>query len=430
MKKLAETPLFFDLTGISTSQARAPLTDAALTQAWERLSARFRSREIAFFDSVVDEELSQIRACEELAHKILARGTFQDCLFLGIGGSSLGPLSLLNALEEKCTSRLKIHVLENPDPLEWKATLQRLKPESTLVVCVTKSGTTFETLAQFLNALEWIGPERRKTHVVAITDPAKGDLRKFAQDYSIPTLAIAPAIGGRFSVFTPVGLFAAALAGLNPRTFLQGAAEVRETFTHAPDLAHPVLAIARALLDQSGDITTHVCMPYSSRLRTFADWFVQLWGESLGKDGRGFTPLAALGAVDQHSILQLLRDGPKDKSTLLMGVREVVDPVPIARAPRSPSGQSYPAFEILEGNTLHQLLRIERSAIERVFRNQARSVWTLEIERLDERNLGALYFTFCVLTAFTGTLMGVEPFDQPGVEEGKIYIRDSLKSTS
>jgi glucose-6-phosphate isomerase len=169
-------------------------------------------------------------------------------------------------------------------------------------------------------------------------------------------------------------------------------------------------------------------MPYSSRLRTLGDWFVQLWGESLGKDGKGFTPIAALGATDQHSILQLLRDGPDDKVTMFLTVDQIEDEAKVPRLPLLRMA-NLPAFKILEGTSLHSLLRYEYQATSLVLTRQNRPNFTIQLDRLDERAMGALYFAFSVLTAVTGTMWNVNPFDQPGVEEGKVYIKKSLSQT-
>jgi glucose-6-phosphate isomerase len=317
--------------------------------------------------------------------------------------------------------------VDNPDPYEWKRTLAGLKPHSTLVVVIAKSGTTFETMAQLLLACEWLGKERWKSHLVAVTDPVKGDLRTFAQHEGIPTLAIAPSIGGRFSIFSPVGIFAAAIAGLDAQAFLTGAKQVRDHMEKAPVEKNPLFILGYDLLRHAEKRNIHVCMPYSTRLRLIGDWFVQLWGESLGKDGKGFTPIAAVGATDQHSILQLLRDGPDDKVTFFLTLDRVADEVKIPRLQTLPGQQTHlPSFRLLEGHSLQELLTVEYRATSLVLTKQGRPNVTFQLDQLDERSLGALYFGLCVLTAFTGTLWGVNPFDQPGVEEGKVYIRESL----
>lgn len=421
--RLGNTPLTFDWSNILRKFDPDPET---LKEAWGPMRERLNPNDAGFYASPIENEISQAQESQALAESILRKGQMTDCLFLGIGGSALGPICLLSALSEKCTTGIRFHFVENPDPMEWKSVLGRLKADSTLVCSVTKSGTTFETMAQTLLALDWLGKERWKTHFVAITDPVKGDLRAFANREGLMSLSIAPSVGGRYSLFTPVGLFPAALSGLDVQGFLNGAKLVRDYTEKTPLEKNPIFILASELVRLYPKRTTHVCMPYSTRLRLFGNWFVQLWGESLGKNGKGFTPLAAVGATDQHSLLQLLRDGPDDKVTLFLTVDQVADEVKIPASPTQDGGKTYPAFKILEGHTLHELLDVEYKAISLVLTKQMRSHATIGLDRLDERSLGALTFSFCILTVATAALWGVDPFDQPGVEEGKIYIRESL----
>jgi glucose-6-phosphate isomerase len=397
-----------------------------LSSAWGELKARFSSGEVGFYDAPMKNEISQAAESIQLAETLMKKRPFRNCLFLGIGGSSLGPLTLLSALHERCNSGLKFHFMENPDPIEWKTTLSHLDPETTLVCAVTKSGTTFETIAQLLLVMEWLGRERLRTNLVAITDPAKGDLCAFAKQEDLPTLHIAPSIGGRFSVFSPVGLFPAALAGLNIAEFVQGAKQVRDYMEKAPVEKNPMMILGQELIRHFPGRSVHVCMPYSTRLRSFGQWYVQLWGESLGKDGKGFTPLAAVGATDQHSILQLLRDGPDDKVTTFLTVDQMGDEVKIPRTYPTKGKASFDSFKLLEGHSLQELLTTEYRATALVLAKRNRPTISVQLDRLDERAMGSLFFAFSCLTAVTGTLWKVNPFDQPGVEEGKIYIRQSL----
>ena len=423
--RFGSAPLTLDWTGLKGR----PFDEAAgarAREAHDQLMARVQSGEIGFYRAPSDVTLSQVEASRALASQLKAENRFTDCLVLGIGGSSLGPISLLNALADRVKSGIRFHFQENPDPNDWKSTLARLKPESTLVVAITKSGTTFETLAQLLLALEWLGRERWSKQLVALTDPQKGDLRKFALQEKISTLEIAPSIGGRFSLFTPVGLFIAELAGLDSAALLKGAQDVRDHLEKCAPAKNPLFQLAHLLMERAESHPTHVCMPYSTRLRSMGDWFVQLWGESLGKDGKGFTPLAACGAIDQHSILQLLRDGPNDKITGFMTVDRVADPVSIPKLAGTEGSRPYPAFRLLEGHTLQELLLTEYQAIARVLSNQGRPHFTWRLDDLSERSVGAQYFALAYLTAHIGMLMKVDPFDQPGVEEGKVYIRESL----
>jgi glucose-6-phosphate isomerase len=380
---------------------------------------------VGFYHAATQEELSQLSASRTLAQAFLKEGTFTDVLFLGIGGSALGPICLLSALEDRRKTTIRFHFAENPDAIDWRLTLQKLDPSKTLVCAVTKSGGTLETISQLLIALEWLGKTRWKTHLLAITDPKKGDLRQFATDQGLRTLSIAPSIGGRFSIFSPVGLFASELAGLDTEAFIKGATQVFDYCEKQPLEKNALMIFASELIRHAQSRPVHVCMPYSTRLRMVGDWFVQMWGESLGKDGKGFTPIAAVGATDQHSILQLLRDGPDDKITWFVTLGEVED-VKIPSAPRSPSGGGYPSFDLLQGHTLQELLMTEYRATSLVLSKARRPQVTFQLDALDERSIGALLYAWSVLTAMTGALWGVNAFDQPGVEEGKIYTRDAL----
>ena len=430
--RLGQSPLTFDWTSmLRPNRPGSGVGDnkVLFAETWKKMTSRFESGDVGFFNAPIENKFSQVDESIALAEQILAKGIFTDCLFIGIGGSSLGPISLLSALRHKTSKSLNIHFMENPDPTDWKSCIAGLNPKSTLVCVVTKSGTTFETISLFLLALEWLGKDRWKSHAMAITDPEKGDLRTFAKTHGLQTLAIASSMGGRFSIFTPVGLFPAVLAGLSVRDFLLGARQIRDYVEKASPEKNPLFILSHDLILNFPKRSVHVCMPYSTQLKQLSSWFVQLWGESLGKDGKGFTPLAAIGTNDQHSILQLLRDGPDDKVTTFVTIDQVEDPVQIPRIARLTgdwTAPSLPSFALLEGHTLQDLLRIEYRAISLVLTKRSRPHFTIQMDKLDERAMGALYFAYSVMTAFTGALWDVNPFDQPGVEEGKIYIRDSL----
>jgi glucose-6-phosphate isomerase len=429
--RLGHSPITLDWSNLSRIPSGSGIGPSApdrdqFLEVWQKLRGRFERNEVGFYRAVSDSALSQSQESVALASEILATEIFTDCLFLGIGGSALGPISLLSALKDRVQGKIRFHFMENPDPVEWKTVISGLNPAKTLVCAVTKSGTTFETMAQLLCALDWLGKDRWKSHVVAITDPAKGDLKIFAQQQGIRTLHIDPSIGGRFSIFSPVGLFPMALAGLSGKDFLTGAVQIRDFVEKVSPEKNPLFILGHDLIRHFTKRPIHVCMPYSTQLKLLGTWFVQLWAESLGKDGKGFTPLAAVGATDQHSILQLLRDGPDDKVTLFITVDQVQDEVKIPRPLKGTESERLQAFAILDNHSLHELLRVEYRAISLVMTRRDRPHLTFQLDRLDERSLGALYYAFSILTAFTGTLWGVNPFDQPGVEEGKVYIREAL----
>lgn len=421
--RFGSAPLLLDWSGIPTEIS--PARREELDSLWRKTLSGLHENLSGFYNAVTDPLLSQIGPSRDLAQSFLDSGTVKDCIFIGIGGSSLGPLFLIDALKHRATTPVRFHFFENPDPIDWSHRIARLDPAQTLVCVVTKSGTTYETLSIFMLAYDWLLRSLGKTgaaqRCVAITDPEKGELLEFARKENIATLSIAPSVGGRFSIFTPVGLFAGALAGLDMQALLQGARKVRDYCEKASIEKNNFMIWAEALFSRAATHRTHVMMPYSTPLRLLADWWVQLWAESLGKDGKGFTAVPALGAIDQHSMLQLLRDGPNDKVIWFLNISDLGPKVKIPSI-----GFKVKTFDLLEGQELGDLLNTEFRAIQKVMSNQKRPHLQLQIDALHEESLGSLFFTFSVLTAYMGALLGVNPFDQPGVEEGKIYIRERL----
>ncbi len=381
------------------------------TAAWTNARARLAKNESGYFNAPIDDTLSQQRACTQLAQKVRARFSFTDVILIGIGGSSLGPIALIEALG---TSRaVDFTFLENPDATDIARKLARLIPESTLVVIVTKSGGTFETLAISNEVINWLGTSRIKNQVIAVTDPTKGDLREWSKKYEVDTLAIAPSIGGRYSVFTPVGLFLLELAGHSSQKFLEGANTARTQIERDPTA---LCTWAASLLRHSEDAPIHVMMTYSTVGRFLANWWVQLWSESLGKNRKGFTAVASVGATDQHSSFQLVRDGPRDKMIWF---------VTWERATALPASGG--VFPTMSGIALQDLIAIEYAAIKKVCMTQNIPHLALTLKGHNAESYGEVMFTLCALTSLMGELLGVNPYDQPGVEEGKVYIEEGLR---
>jgi glucose-6-phosphate isomerase len=400
---------------------RASFSDPALDSAWTELTARFESGEIGFFGSVEKEEVSNLEETRSIVQGL--KGQFDDCLYLGIGGSSLGPQAVLDALSNEIDSEApRIHFLDHPGSDRWMQTLRGLNPERTLVCSVTKSGSTFETLSQTLLALDWLGKGRWKTHFLAITDPKNGDLRSWVEEKGLRSLPIHPSLGGRFSVFSPVGFVPMELAGISTEAFVSGARQARSRVLAGESWVRECVELFLSTKDSHPQ---HVSMPYTYSLRTLGAWFVQLWGESLGKDGQGFTPLAAVGPTDQHSLLQLLRDGPNDKITLFVTTPRLSTDQTVPRS-LAPEFGDRPSFTRLLGHSLDELVAIEHAAIEKVLSNQDRPAATFHLESLDAAHVGEFMMDWAVVTSWLGTALKLNPFDQPGVEEGKIYIKESL----
>jgi glucose-6-phosphate isomerase len=361
---------------------------------------------------------------------------FDHVLVLGIGGSALGVKALLNALREPGWNELsdegrefypRLTVLDNVDPSTVAAALRRIDPRRVLVNVVSKSGGTAETMAQYLVVRAWLEEvlgQAVNRHLVFTTDPARGALREIANRDGIAALEVPPEVGGRFSVLSPVGLLPAALVGIDIEQLLAGA-------RHALDAAQPdeLLknrpALYSALL-WSADTTLgaklHVLMPYSDRLREFAEWYRQLWAESLGKAqdrrgslvNRGPTPIAAVGATDQHSQVQLFMEGPFDKVVSFVTVENFGNDVAIPQRSDQPADLAY-----LPGHTLGELLRAEQEATAAALARMGRMNSTLELPDLSARSLGEAIMFFQIATGYAGAWYGVNPFDQPGVELGK-----------
>jgi glucose-6-phosphate isomerase len=359
-------------------------------------------------------------------------------LVLGIGGSALGTKALLNALRPPAWNELddegrdffpRLTVLENIDPVSVAAALGRIDPRRVLVNVISKSGGTAETMAQYLVVRAWLeqalGPAAYR-HLVFTTDPARGALRELAQRERIATLDVPPDVGGRFSVLSPVGLLPAALVGIDIEGLLEGAGHALNR-SEADDLLQNSAALYAALhweADVALGANVHVVMPYADQLRNFAEWYRQLWAESLGKRvdraGRtvnvGPTPVAAVGATDQHSQVQLFMEGPFDKVITFVTVEDFGQDVEIPR----PSASALPSdLEYLPGHTLGELLQAEFRATSAALAQMGRMNCTLRLSDLSAATVGEALMFLQVATGYAGVWYGIDPFDQPGVELGK-----------
>lgn len=409
---------------------------------WAQASDAFRSAfagfekrraagELGFLALPTDESLH--RQSTDFAARV--RGKFDEIVVLGIGGSALGPIALRTALLAPAWNTLtkeerrgipRLHVLDNVDPHTISALLDRLSLERTLFVVTSKSGGTAETMAQYLVVRGRLSGKVADVtnHLVFITDPAKGALREIAKNDGIPALDIPPAVGGRFSVLTPVGILPAALLGMDTAGLLAGAQEIIDR-CKTDDLAkNPagIFASLQFLADTKLGRHIQVLMPYSDPLRDMADWFVQLWAESLGKHrkpgdaGVGPTPLGALGATDQHSKVQLFMEGPPDKTVTFIAVAEGGPKVTIPKLHQDVKELGY-----LGGHDLGELLAIEQQATAGALARRGRPNMTIHVDKVDAHTVGALFTLMEIATIYAGEMYGVNPLDQPGVELGKQF---------
>ncbi|MCL2574924.1 MAG: glucose-6-phosphate isomerase [Defluviitaleaceae bacterium] len=370
-------------------------------------------------DDIVEEIL-------EYVAEVLPR--IDTLVVLGIGGSALGPIALQAALHSPLYNfgnRPRLFVLDNIDPTTIKSVFAMLSLETTLFSVVSKSGATSETMAQFMIVKEMLetrlGKERAAKHIVCTTDTENGNLIKIAKVEGYKTFYVPNGVGGRFSQLCPVGLLPAAFCGLDIRALLAGAAEMDRAIEGNPHNMAYMFAILHYLTLKNGKNIT-VMMPYSDNLKYTADWFAQLWGESLGKrydnNGNevfvGQTPVRALGATDQHSQVQLYMQGPFDKVVVFLAVDEFACDIDIPK-----TFEDMPSIGFLGGNTLATLLNTQQKTTAYALQKAGRPNMSITLAKIDEHIMGQLFYMLEVATAFAGELLNIDAFDQPGVEEGK-----------
>lgn len=363
-------------------------------------------------------------------------GQFENLVVLGIGGSALGNTALQSALNPPTYNLLpaalrhghpRMFVVDNVDPANFKAVLGLCDAKTTLFNVVSKSGETAETAAQFMivrDILRTALGERWAAHVVAVTDPAKGTMRAICDDAGITTLPVPEGVGGRFSVLSPVGLFSASMCGIDTGALLGGAKAMDQRCTRDRLTENPAAMLAFLLVElgtRKGK-PNHVLMPYANSLYSLADWYRQLWAESLGKKTdlsgetvyTGFTPIKALGTTDQHSQVQLYREGPNDKVIGFVEVESFGDD-----GQAIPTGMGVDELAYLEGKSLAQLLNAEKRATEYALVASSRPNFTITFPVIDAHHVGEFIALWEIATAYAGLMLNIDAYDQPAVETGK-----------
>jgi glucose-6-phosphate isomerase len=399
---------------------------------WERW------RELPF-EPVRSKHVSEIKRIVESCDGGKPGCKFESMIVLGIGGSALGNSALQAALNSPMHNSLdaskrpgpRLFVIDNVDPVFFGSVLDFCESQpgglsKTLINVVSKSGETAETAAQFMivrDKLKKALGDSYAKNIVAITDPAKGTMRQICDAEKYVTLPVPDGVGGRFSVLSPVGLFSAAMCGIDIDSLLNGAADMdrRCSTQNLVDNPAAMLAFLLVELGTSKGKTNHVMMPYSNQLYLLADWYRQLWAESLGKEHdkqgeevfSGFTPIKALGATDQHSQIQLYREGPNDK---VIGLLEVAN---FSRDVNIPKGLGIDATAYLEGSTLQTLLNAEKRATEYALLESQRPNYTIRFPQIDAYHVGQFIQLWQVATAYAGLLLNIDAYDQPAVELGK-----------
>ena len=360
------------------------------------------------------------------------RDGFDDVVILGTGGSSLGGRTLC-ALAPIDYPALhdgpRLHFVDNVDPHTFDLLIAGIDWTRTGVIAISKSGSTAETMAQFAvlskTLREHVADDRVSDHVAIITEPKPSPLTSMAEKLDCRRLAHDPKVGGRYSALSVMGLLPAAIAGLDITSIRAGAAEV---FGAIPDgnpagFAPAEGAAVSVALERTQRATTTVLMPYCDRLADFGLWYRQLWAESLGKSGEGTTPIRAIGTVDQHSQVQLYLDGPADKMYTLM-LTDTGN-----NGPGIPGDVAdMDGLEYLKNRTMGDLLAAAGRATAETLANNGRPTRILRLPKVDEAALGAMMMHFMLETVIAADLIGVDPYDQPAVEEGKVLTREYLET--
>lgn len=403
-----------------------------LAAAFQELAAERQSGRLAFLDLPYQQEM--LAAVRRVAKPLLE--WCWEFVVLGIGGSALGARALHQALCHPQFNRFPmarrqhrpaLWVLDNIDPDHLFGMLDGLELRRTAFNVISKSGSTAETLAQFLFAYHFlqgrVGEAKARERFVVTTDPEKGNLRRLAVQEGFPSLSVPPAVGGRFSVLTPVGLLPAAMVGIDLEELLAGARFMDQRLKAAANgenLASNLASLFYLFALKARNIL--VIMPYATALTGMADWFCQLWAESLGKKqdlqgqaaGAGTTPVRAVGVTDQHSQLQLYMEGPQDKLITFLEVGKFKHHLELPDLFPEMEGLHY-----LGGHSLDELLQAEQQATAFNLSKAGQPNLTLRLPEINAFTIGQLIYLLEVVTVVAASLWGVNPLDQPGVEGGK-----------
>lgn len=370
-----------------------------------------------YFMNIPFQNLERIK---EIGKNI--RENFEYFVVIGIGGSALGNQTLnesINSLDYNYKKYPKFFVLDNVDPEKFSFVLEQIDLKRTVFNIITKSGSTTETVANFLvilNMLKSYVGENWKKHLIITTDRQRGFLRKFADQEGIISFDIPQNLGGRFSVLSNVGLLSAISSGIDAEELLEGSRYAYTVCSNPKILENPayLIGIIHYIANTKKGKSISVMMSYSERLSLFVDWYRQLWAESLGKEGLGQTPVKAIGSIDQHSQIQLYIDGPKDKIVTFLKVESVERDFMI-------EGYIPPELEYLKGKSLKQILDALMEGTKTALIKASVPNLTISIERLTPYSIGMLIYIYEMATGFSGLLYGINPFDQPAVEEGKNF---------
>ena len=376
-------------------------------------------KDVGYYNLPLQDTISYKKFAKTIKQKHIA--------IIGIGGSTLGTIAIYDFLKITNIYEKKLHFFESTDPMDIHARLGKLNLKDTLFLVISKSGTTIETISLFkyFHTLTKIN----KTNCVIVSEK-RSKLTIYAKKHNMQTFEIPENVGGRFSVFSAVGLIPLAIIGVDIDNLLNGAKKVRDSFFNQEEFYEPLMQKARFMVENKIKFNINVLFSYSSALAGFNKWYIQLWGESLGKINingtkQALTPIGLVGPVDQHSFLQLIAEGKRDKTVTFIKINDFEDNTIIP----SNTLDGFDDLEYVEGLTFAELIEEQANAtIESIKNISDIPCDVITIDKVDEYNIASLMFNYQLLTSIIGKFVQINTYNQPGVESGKRILKDKLQS--
>ena len=350
----------------------------------------------------------------------------KNIVVIGIGGSTLGTYAIYKFLKHSRNLSKKLYFLETTDPIDIKAKLEAVDLEDTLFIVISKSGTTVETVSIFKYIHSLVNIDKNNTLIITEFD---SKLNSYAKTNEMKTFEIPKDVGGRFSVFSAVGLLPLAIVGIDIDELLKGAKDVHDSFFFKKEFYSRILKKARFFTEYKNSFNINVLFSYSSRLEGFNKWYIQLWGESLGKvdinsTRQGLTPIGIIGPIDQHSFLQLIVEGKRDKTVTVVKVEDFKNDLKIPAVKLA----GLEELDYLDNIEFSSLINKQADAtIESINNLNDIPCDVITIDGVNERAIAALMYEYELLTSVCAKFMYINAYDQPGVESGKIILKNKLK---
>lgn len=377
-----------------------------------------KERDIIGYYSLPYQDITEIKF---FAEKVIQT----NVVVVGIGGSTLGTSAIYNFLKKKKSFKKELFFLESTDPIDLKDKINKIDLKDSIFLIISKSGTTIETISifKYLSSLICMTNDN-----CVIISEEKSDLTKFAKKNKMKNFLIPENVGGRFSVFSSVGLVPLAIIGVDINLLLKGTRKINESFFNKKEYYYSLFEKARFMVENKNRFNINVLFSYSSSLEYFNKWYIQLWGESLGKYNingtrQGLTPIGLIGPIDQHSFLQLITDGVRDKTVTFIKVEDFEDEVVIP----PDSLNDFKKLKYINGLRFEDLINQQADAtIKSISYLKDIPYDVITINKIDEYSISKLMYSYQLLTSIIGKFVQINTYNQPGVELGKKLLKESF----